>query len=133
METDTVSGRPDERPDRGSGGIFDEREIMVVSSGAIATTVWKFGLKSVPKDANEQAQLAGEGQPVLMREYQQRFEAYGKRSAQCLLCRDDIDMRKRRRNLRTNQDGYFRDGIIAVYNENDFLSTDEIIMPLCNP
>lgn len=106
--------------------ISNGREVVIVSSGAIATGASINGLKEIPKDTYKRAQLAGEGQPYLMREYQDRFRAHKTRCAQCLICGDDINNRKRRRNLRKNQEGYFSDGVIAVYNENDFIATNEI-------
>lgn len=106
--------------------ISREREVMVVSSGAIAMAAHKLGLSEIPSDPYKRAQLAGIGQPGLFIEYQNRLEKLGRRAAQCLITREDIDDRKRRRNLRKNQEGYFGDGVITVYNENDFTSVEEI-------
>ena len=106
--------------------ISGDREVALVSSGAIGTAAWKLGLKDIPDDYYKKAQLSGIGQPCLMAKYQESFERHGKRAAQCLLSHEDITIRKRRRNLRKNQEGYFSDKVIAVYNENDFISIDDI-------
>lgn len=106
--------------------LSNKMDVVIVSSGAIATAMYRLGISEVPKDNYKRAQLAGIGQPNLFIQYQQRFENYGKQVAQCLITYDDISIRHRRRNLRTNQDGYFRDDVISIYNENDFVTLEEI-------
>ncbi|MEM4337082.1 MAG: glutamate 5-kinase [Candidatus Woesearchaeota archaeon] len=106
--------------------ISDKKEIAVVSSGAMATAAYRQKLKELPLNDYEKAQLSGEGQFYLMNEYAQRFEKYGKRCAQILVCNDDFSNTKSRRNLRRNQEAYFRKGTIAIYNENDLVSIEEI-------
>ena len=101
------------------------REIAVVSSGAIATAACEFGAP-VPKSKYEKAQLAGRGQHILMGRYETFLREYGKGCAQCLLTHDDLKDARRRRNLRMVLDGYFRDGIVPIINENDTVSTEEI-------
>jgi len=106
--------------------ISEEREVAVVTSGAIATAAMREGLKKPPEDDYKKAQLSSKGQIYLMDEYFRRFERYGKECAQCLITYDDIKIRKRRRNLRRNQEGFFHDGVIAIYNENDLIAIEEI-------
>lgn len=105
--------------------ISEEKEVALVSSGAITTAACEFGLP-IPESKYEKAQLAGRGQPILMQRYMEMFAKRGKSTAQVLVTHDDIRDRKRRRHLRMTQDAYFRDGVIAVYNENDTTSTADI-------
>jgi len=109
-------------------------ELMIVSSGAIATAAYMYKLQ-IPQSSEERAVLAGIGQPLLMKEYAKRFEKYGQRIAQCLVTREDVDIERRCinkeidqriKNLRGVQESYFRRGIIAIYNENDAISFAEI-------
>jgi glutamate 5-kinase len=101
------------------------KEVALVSSGAIATAVCEFR-KPVPESKYGKAELAGMGQHILMGRYSEMFRKRGKFCAQCLVTHDDIRHRSRRLNLRAVQDGYFEKGTIAIYNENDTISTDEI-------
>ena len=107
-------------------GISEEREVAVVTSGAIAAAAWKLGLAEIPEEDYRKAQLSGIGQPHLINEYSRRFESHGKKCAQCLLTYDDLDNRKRRRNIRRAVEGYFLDGVIPIVNENDLTSIEEI-------
>ena len=106
--------------------LSEENDVILVSSGAIASAAWKLGIKEIPKNDYDKARLSGIGQPVLMELYRKEFEKHGKICAQCLITRDDFDVKERRRNLRRNQEGYFLDDVIAIYNENDLISIDEI-------
>jgi glutamate 5-kinase len=105
--------------------ISENREIVLVSSGAIATAAWKFKIP-VPTDHYERARLSGIGQPYLMGLYQKEFGKYGKRVSQFLVCSDDLKNPKSKKNLIKNQEAYFREGIIGIYNENDLIAIDEI-------
>ena len=115
--------------------ISNEREIMWVSSGAIATALWKLGLKEVSDDVHKKAQLAGIGQHSLMHLYEDEFGRYGKVCAQCLLGREnviedvdekDIKEDDPRLNVKINLEGYLKDGVIPILNENDFVYIAEI-------
>jgi glutamate 5-kinase len=109
--------------------ISESKDIALVSSGAIATASWKYNMP-VPEDHYERARLSGIGQPILMGLYMQEFEKHGKRVAQFLICGDDLDPAKSRpesrRSLRKNQETYFKDKVMGVYNENDLISIEEI-------
>ena len=106
--------------------ISDKKELIIVSSGAVASAAWNQGLKEIPEDDYEKAQLSGEGQYVLMNQYAKRFSGHRKICAQVLISGDDLEISKRRRNLRKNQEGWLRKGVIAIYNENDPITIDEI-------
>jgi len=105
--------------------ISENREIVLVSSGAIATAAWKFKMP-VPRDQYERARLSGIGQPYLMGLYGKEFGKYGKKTAQFLICSDDLKNPKSKKNIIRNQEAYFREGVIGVYNENDLMAIDEI-------
>lgn len=102
------------------------KEVVLVSSGAIAVAACKQKIKNISKDVFEKAQLSGEGQIYLMIEYVNRFEKLGKIVAQCLITKDDLEIAKRRENIKKNQEGYFKKGVITIYNENDLISMEEI-------
>lgn len=103
-----------------------EMDVVIVSSGAIATAVWRRGLPEAPANPIVRAGLAGEGQIYLAGQYQERFEKYGGRAAQSLITSEDIAVRHRRRHMKSVQEYWFRDGVIAVYNENDTVTSEEI-------
>ncbi|MFH0890044.1 MAG: hypothetical protein V1836_02775 [Candidatus Aenigmatarchaeota archaeon] len=106
--------------------ISKDRQLAIVSSGAITTAAVMRGLSDIPKDPYKKAQLAGIGQPNLFIEYRDRLNRHGKTAAQCLITRDDLNNEKRASNLIRNQTGYFNNGVMAIYNENDFVSIEEI-------
>ncbi len=106
--------------------LSEEHELMIVSSGAIATAAWKQRLNRLPDNDYEKAMLSEKGQPHLMEMYISEFEKYGKRCAQCLITKEDLEQRKRRRNLRRLQEWYFLTETIRIYNENDSMCVSEI-------
>ncbi len=107
-------------------GISEQTEVMVVSSGAIATAAWMQKLREIPEDKYAKARLSSMGQSSLMASYQRMFSEYGKSCAQVLITSDDFGYPNRRRNIVRHQEAFFRDGVIAIYNENDIIATDEI-------
>jgi len=103
-----------------------EMDVVIVSSGAIATSLWRQKIYDIPSDPIIRAGLAGEGQDYLISQYRERIEKYGGRTAQALITSEDIAKRDRRRHLRAVQEYWFRKGTIAVYNENDTVTSEEI-------
>lgn len=102
------------------------KEVVLVSSGAIAAGAGKMGIEKKPDDKIKKQALASIGQAELIKIYDKFFEDYNKTVGQLLLTRDGIEETTRRRNARNTLDELVRMGIIPIINENDTVSTDEI-------
>lgn len=101
-------------------------DIVMVSSGAIASGMKKLGLKNKPKEIRKKQATAAVGQPLLMWMYEQYFLKYKKQIAQILLTRDDLSDRIRYVNAKNTILTLLEMGIIPIINENDTVATDEI-------
>lgn len=101
-------------------------EIVMVSSGAIASGLKKLGWKSKPKEIRKKQATAAVGQPLLMWMYEQYFLKYRKHIAQILLTRDDLSDRVRYINAKNTILTLLEMGVIPIINENDTVATDEI-------
>jgi glutamate 5-kinase len=101
-------------------------EIVIVSSGAIASGLKKLGLKSKPKEIRIKQATAAVGQPLLMWMYEKHFLKYKKHIAQILLTRDDLSNRERYVNAKNTLLTLLEMGVIPIINENDTVATDEI-------
>ena len=102
------------------------KEIIIVSSGAIVAGMREMGLSVQPKDLSIKQAAAAIGQGKLMEVYRKLFETYGIRVAQILLTREDMIERKRFLNSRNTILKLLEWGIIPVVNENDTVSVEEI-------
>ncbi|MEO1958251.1 MAG: glutamate 5-kinase [Nautiliaceae bacterium] len=102
-----------------------EYEIILVSSGAVGAGYTKCPLDK-SKLENKQA-LAAIGQPLLMREYKERFNKYGIVVAQVLLTAADFDSRKRTENAKKMIEVLLKNKVIPIINENDSVAVDEIL------
>lgn len=107
---------------RGSGA----REIVLVSSGAIAAGLAPLGLAKRPKDLARQQAAASVGQGLLVARYTASFARYGVRVGQVLLTSDDMARRAHHRNASRTLDQLLAMGALPVVNENDTVATDEI-------
>lgn len=102
------------------------KEIILVSSGAVAVGMGIIGLKERPADLVKKQALAAIGQPALIRLYQKFFDEYSKTVAQVLLTRDGIENSLRRKNAKNTLQELIVTGIVPVVNENDTVITEEI-------
>jgi glutamate 5-kinase len=103
------------------------REVVLVSSGAIAAGLAKLGLKKtkgMPLSLKQAA--AAIGQSGLMWMYEKTFSTHGKKVAQVLLTREDLSNRVRFLNARNTLQTLLDHGVIPIINENDTVSVDEI-------
>jgi glutamate 5-kinase len=100
-------------------------EIILVSSGAVGAGYTKCPLDK-SKLENKQA-LAAIGQPLLMREYKERFHKYNITVAQVLVTAADFDSRKRSSNAKKMINVLLENNVIPIINENDSVSVEEII------
>ncbi len=100
-------------------------EILLVSSGAVGAGYTRCPLE---KDRLENKQaLAAIGQPLLMREYKERFHKYDVTVAQVLVTAADFDSRKRTQNAKKMINVLLGHKIIPIINENDSVSVEEIL------
>ncbi len=102
-----------------------ENEVILVTSGAVAA-----GFTSLPLDksnvANRQA-LAAVGQPLLMRNYKDRFRQFGVICAQMLLTADDFDSIRRTQHAKNAIEVLLAHKTLPIINENDVTATEELV------
>ena len=101
-------------------------EIILVSSGAIASGLKKVGLTKRPESLSQQQALAATGQSSLMMAYEKAFGRHGVKVAQILLTRDDLTHRGRYLNARNTVFALLAWKIVPIINENDTVVVDEI-------
>jgi glutamate 5-kinase len=102
------------------------KEIVLVSSGAIAEGMQRLGWPSRPRAIHELQAAAAVGQMGLVQAYEAAFSQYGLHTAQVLLTHDDLADRRRYLNARTTLTTLIALGVVPVINENDTVTTDEI-------
>lgn len=102
------------------------REVIVVSSGAMAAGRERLDYPQLPKDVPAKQMLAAVGQPRLMSMYEQLFLLYGLNVAQVLLTRTDLADRRRYLNARNTLQALLSHRVIPIINENDTVATEEI-------
>ncbi|MCS7151692.1 MAG: glutamate 5-kinase [Endomicrobia bacterium] len=101
-------------------------EIIIVSSGAIATGLKEYDVNSKPKTIIEKQCYAAVGQPLLMNKYIKAFQPYNITVAQILLTREDFDDRKRYVNIKNTLNKLLHMNVVPIINENDTVATEEI-------
>jgi glutamate 5-kinase len=102
------------------------RQVVLVSSGAIATGMDPLGLARRPRDLATQQAAASVGQGLLVAHYTRAFHEHGIRVGQVLLTADDTMRRTQYRNAQRALDRLLDLGIVPIVNENDTVATDEI-------
>src|SRR3954471_22561429 len=102
------------------------RQIIVVSSGAVALGADALKMKSSTASLAQKQALAAIGQSRLMNLYEQGFAKYGLTAAQVLLTEEDFSSRQRYLNLRHTLTTLLEMGVIPIINENDTVSTTEL-------
>ena len=102
------------------------RQMIVVSSGAVALGANALNLRSASASLVQKQALAAVGQSRLMNLYEQGFAKHGLTAAQILLTEEDFSSRKRYLNLRHTLTTLIDMGVIPVINENDTVSTTEL-------
>lgn len=123
LDADRVDALVDVLAKVRSGG---EKEIVLVSSGAIAAGLAPLGLRRRPKDLARQQAAASVGQGLLVARYTASFARYGVRVGQVLLTSDDMSRRSHHRNASRTLDKLLAMGAFPIVNENDTVATDEI-------
>jgi glutamate 5-kinase len=115
----SISGQIHRLMDRGI-------EIILVSSGAMASGVKKVGLPKRPEEIPKRQAVAAVGQAGLMMEYEKAFSRYGRQVAQILLTHDDLNHRERYLNARNTLHVLLSWKIVPIINENDTVAVEEI-------
>jgi glutamate 5-kinase len=101
-------------------------QLVLVSSGAIASGLVPLGLSRRPSDLATQQAAASVGQGLLIARYTAAFAVHGIRTGQVLLSADDLMRRTHYRNAQRTLDRLLELGVLPVVNENDTVATDEI-------
>lgn len=102
-------------------------EVVLVSSGAVGVGAQRMRLKERPKDIKEKQAAAAVGQVVLMNMYQKFFHEYNYQVAQILVTKQVETDKYMKYNAINTFNELISYGIIPIVNENDTISTDEII------
>jgi len=103
-------------------------EVILVSSGAIGMGVGKLGLRERPKDIPTKQAAAAVGQCELMYTYDKLFSEYHHTVAQLLITGDDTKNAARHQNFTNTLNRLLQLGALPIINENDTVSTDEIVI-----
>ncbi len=102
------------------------REVVLVSSGAIAAGLTPLRLSRRPRDLATQQAAASVGQGLLIARYAAGFARHGRTVGQVLLTVDDVTRRKHYRNAYRTLRKLLDLGALPIVNENDTVATDEI-------
>lgn len=102
------------------------KEIVLVSSGAIAIGADRLGLSERPRDIIGKQVASAVGQAVLMQIYENFFMEYNQKVAQILLTKDVIEFESRKQNAKNTISTLFKMNVVPIVNENDTVSTDEL-------
>ncbi|MCD6254722.1 MAG: glutamate 5-kinase [Deltaproteobacteria bacterium] len=122
VNLNVIDGLSDEISFLKAGG----REVVLISSGAIASGIKKMGIKRRLASLSEQQAAAAIGQGGLIQAYEEGFAKYGQHVAQILITRDDLANRYRYLNARNTLFTLLRWGVIPIINENDTVAVEEI-------
>ncbi|MDY6879656.1 MAG: glutamate 5-kinase [Desulfatiglans sp.] len=101
-------------------------EVILVSSGAIASGLKKVGFSKRPESVSQQQATAAVGQISLMTAYEKTFASHDRKVAQILITRDDLTHRQRYLNARNTLFTLLSWNIVPIINENDTVVADEI-------
>ena len=106
--------------------IKQKKQIILVSSGAIALGCENLGIKKRVLKVDKSQAVASVGQIELMEFYKKIFEKKKIKISQILLTLDDTEQRRRSLNARRTIDNLLEMGIVPIVNENDTTATTEI-------
>jgi glutamate 5-kinase len=102
------------------------RQVVLVTSGAVAGALGPLGLKQRPQDLATQQAAASVGQGALMAQYAKAFEARGLVVGQVLLTAEDVIRRSHYRNAQRTLYRLMELRVVPIVNENDTVATDEL-------
>ena len=104
----------------------EQREVVLVSSGAISAGLAPLGLTHRPRDLATLQACASVGQLLLAERYANSFARYSRTVGQVLLTSEDVIRRAHYRNARRTLERLLFLGVVPVLNENDTVATEEI-------
>src|SRR3989344_6270692 len=104
----------------------EENEIVIVSSGAVASGMEIENLKERPRDTLKLQLLSGEGQIMLMRHYQELFSKENIKIAQVLLTHHNFDREGENKTIIQILNAYLKQKTIPIINENDLIDKEEL-------
>lgn len=102
------------------------REILIVSSGAVAAGLEPLGLTSRPRDLATVQATAAMGQGLLVARWSNAFQSHHRHVAQVLLTTDDVMRRGHYTNARQALEKLLGFGVVPIINENDTVATREV-------
>ncbi len=102
------------------------KQIVVVSSGAVAEGMARLGWSKRPQDLHQLQAAAAVGQMGLVQAWESRLREHGLKTAQVLLTHEDVRDRQRYLNARNALMALLELGVVPVVNENDTVATEEI-------
>ncbi len=120
------SGRINALADELAAVMRQDREVALVSSGAVVAGMARLGLRERPRSIPEKQAAAAVGQSALMQHYETAFARHGRTVAQILLTQADISARARYLNARNTLTTLLRYGVLPIINENDTVAVEEI-------
>lgn len=103
------------------------KQVVLVTSGAVGVGKGKLGIFNKDSDMATKQAAAAVGQCELMYLYDNLFSVYNHTVAQILLTKEDVDIPERYQNVVNTFTTLFRLGAIPIVNENDTISTEEIV------
>lgn len=104
------------------------REVILVSSGAVAAGMSHLSISQRPKDLAKLQAMAAVGQSALINVYEQSLLPRGRHAAQVLLTAADLHDRTRYLNVRNTLLSLLEFGTVPIINENDTVAVDELAM-----
>src|SRR5262249_36379696 len=104
----------------------EQRQVVLVSSGAVGAGIGRLGLQRRPVDLAQLQAVAAVGQSRLIESYNRALEGHGRHAAQILLTADDLNDRARYLNVRNALLAIFEYGALPIINENDTVRVDEL-------
>lgn len=102
------------------------KDVVLVSSGAIAVGADRLNLSERPRDIIGKQAASAVGQAVLMQIYENFFMKYNQKVAQILLTNDVFEYPSKRRNAKNTIIKLLEMGVIPIVNENDTVATEEL-------
>jgi glutamate 5-kinase len=102
------------------------KQIILVSSGAMASGMKKMGFSKRPEAIPKRQAIAAVGQAGLIQEWEVAFERFDRKVAQILLTSDDLTSRKRYLNARNTLNTLLEWKVVPIINENDTIMVEEI-------
>ena len=106
----------------------EDYDIVLVSSGAIATAKQYININDAGKLVESKQAMAAIGQPLLMRIYNEIFSDFGIRTAQCLMTYRDFENETSRKNTLNTLQELIKYSYVPIINENDTTAVEEIIL-----